>query len=65
METTEAKSVRPLSSTDGEVVPEIAEEREDAAQAEQSRNASPKQVLTQFASMSICVSLLPPNPRLG
>ena len=32
METTGAKSVRPLSSTDGEVVSEIAEEREESVQ---------------------------------
>ena len=40
MDTTEANSVRLLSSTDGEAVPEIVEQREDAAQAEQSVSAS-------------------------
>ena len=39
-ETTEAKPARPLSSTDGEVLPEIAEECEDAAQAGKSGSAS-------------------------
>ena len=40
METTGAKSVRPLSSTDGEVVSEVAREREEATQAGQIEGAS-------------------------
>ena len=40
METIDDKSVRPLSSTDGEAVLEIAEEREDATQTGQSESAS-------------------------
>ena len=40
METTGAKSVRPLSSTDGEVVSEIAEGREESAQVGHDEGAS-------------------------
>ena len=40
METTGAKSVRPLSSTDGEVVSEIAEEREESVQVGHDEGAS-------------------------
>ena len=40
MESTGAKSVRPLSSTHGEVVSEIAEDREEAEQVGQNESAS-------------------------